>query len=97
MTDRERNRWNALWERLGDGRGAPGKAYARLVERYSEPHRAYHTFDHVVACLAEAPRVTGNILHDLHTAVLMREHGIDEILTEDRDFLSFSWVTVVSL
>ena len=48
-------------------------------------------------CLSEAPRVTGNIIHDLHAAVLMREHGIDEILTEDRDFLSFPWVRVVTL
>ena len=25
----------------------------------------------------------------------MREHGIDEIVTYDADFRSFSWVTVV--
>lgn len=42
--------------------------------------------------LDEAPRLAGNILHDFHTAVLMREHGIGEILTFDRDFLTFPWV-----
>ena len=28
---------------------------------------------------AEIPRLSGNILHDAHTAALMREHGIKEI------------------
>lgn len=51
----------------------------------------------IQACLSEAPRVSGNIIHDLHAAVIMREHGIEEMLTEDRDFLAFPWVRVVTL
>lgn len=49
------------------------------------------TVDH---CLAEAPRMNGNLLHDFHLAVLMREHGIKRILTEERDFLMFPWIEV---
>ena len=45
-------------------------------------------------CLSEAPRLAGNILHDLHNAVLMHEHGITDILTLDRDFRTFSWITI---
>ena len=45
-------------------------------------------------CLSEAPRLTGNILHDFHNAVLMREHGITQILTLDHDFRAFPWVTI---
>ena len=37
-------------------------------------------------------RLAGNILHDFHHAVLMREHGIRDILTLDRDFRTFPWV-----
>ena len=48
-------------------------------------------------CLAEAPRMQGNLLHDFHTAVLMREHGIKRIITEDRDFLMFPWIKVQRL
>jgi toxin-antitoxin system PIN domain toxin len=48
-------------------------------------------------CLAEAPRMQGNLLHDFHTAVLMREHGIERIITEDRDFLMFPWIEVQRL
>ena len=45
-------------------------------------------------CLHEAPRVTGNLFHDLRTAVIMREHGVDEVFTADIDFRSFPWVRV---
>jgi toxin-antitoxin system PIN domain toxin len=36
----------------------------------------------------------GNIFHDLHTAVLMREHGVAEIMTADADFRKFPFLTV---
>lgn len=44
--------------------------------------------------MEETPRLSGNILHDFHTAVLMREHGISEIVTFDRDFRTFPWITI---
>ena len=36
----------------------------------------------------------GNLFHDIHTATLMREHGIREIVTADTDFLQFRFLTV---
>lgn len=45
--------------------------------------------------LKELPHLRGAILHDLHTAVLMREHGISQICTRDRDFHRFPFLTVV--
>lgn len=36
---------------------------------------------------------TGNVFHDLHTAVLMREHGVNEIMTADTDFRKFAFLT----
>ncbi len=45
--------------------------------------------------LAELPQLRGNILHDAHTAVLMREHGIVKIVTRDTDFHRFQFVSVV--
>jgi toxin-antitoxin system PIN domain toxin len=47
------------------------------------------------ACLAEVPEARGNLMHDLHTAVLMREHGISRIVTRDRDFHRFTFLDVV--
>lgn len=36
----------------------------------------------------------GNLFHDIHTATLMREHGVPEIITADTDFLQFSFLRV---
>jgi len=42
------------------------------------------------------PRVAGNLVHDLHTAVLLKEHGIEEIRTADTDFHQFGFLRVVN-
>ena len=51
------------------------------------------------AILAQTARevhgLGGNILHDVHTSVLMREHGIRRIVTRDADFHRFPFVEVV--
>jgi predicted nucleic acid-binding protein len=45
--------------------------------------------------LRELPHLAGNILHDTHTAVLMREHGVRSICTRDADFHRFPFLEVV--
>ena len=45
--------------------------------------------------LSEYPQLRSSIMHDIHTAVLMREHGISRICTRDADFHRFSFLTVV--
>jgi len=45
--------------------------------------------------LAEVPDVAGNLVHDAHTAILMREHGIRRIYTHDLDFHRFPFLEVV--
>ena len=45
--------------------------------------------------LVEFPELRGNVMHDVHTAVLMREHGISRICTRDTDFYRFPFLTVV--
>ena len=49
----------------------------------------------LAASLADVPEARGNLLHDLHTAVLMREHGVSRIVTRDRDFHRFEHLDVV--
>lgn len=44
---------------------------------------------------AELPFLSGNVLHDAHTAILMREHGIRRICTHDTDFHRFPFLEVV--
>lgn len=45
--------------------------------------------------LHELPDLRGNVMHDLHTAVLMREHGISRIVTRDTDFIRFPFLSVI--
>jgi predicted metal-dependent HD superfamily phosphohydrolase len=52
-------RWCALWRRLG-ARSTPEPIYGEIVRCYGEPHRAYHTLDHIQECLLQFDQV-----HDL--------------------------------
>ena len=53
-----------------------------------------HT-DVVEQVLQEVPQLGGNVVHDAHTAILMREHGIRRIYTRDTDFHRFPFVEVI--
>jgi toxin-antitoxin system PIN domain toxin len=44
--------------------------------------------------LQEIPQLHGNILHDAHTAIVMREHGIQTIYSRDTHFNRFPFVEV---
>ena len=65
---------------------APGLAVLRPTERHAAV---------LGQTLAEMPELRGNLMHDLHTAVLMREHGISRICTRDADFHRFPFLTIV--
>jgi toxin-antitoxin system PIN domain toxin len=41
------------------------------------------------------PELRGNILHDVHTAALMKEHGRTTIYTRDTDFHRFPFLQVL--
>ena len=43
----------------------------------------------------EHPYISGNIVFDAHTAILMKEHGIETIYSRDADFHRFSSVKVI--
>jgi len=42
------------------------------------------------------PQVSGNKIHDAHTAAIMIEHGIREVRTTDADFRVFHQLTVTN-
>lgn len=44
---------------------------------------------------AQLPDLRGNPVHDMHTAVLMREHGVRQICTRDADFRRFPFLEVI--
>lgn len=60
-----------------------------LVE--TERHQAM-----VSEVLADLPDITGNLVFDAHTAILMKEHGIRTIYTRDSDFHRFTFLEVIN-
>lgn len=44
--------------------------------------------------MVEAGRATGNLAHDAHIAALLREHGVSEFWTTDRDFSRFPGIVL---
>lgn len=52
MTYCTEHRWRTLWKRIG-ARGEALRDHDDLVAYYTDPHRAYHTLDHIEQCLAE--------------------------------------------
>ena len=39
---------------------------------------------------------TGNLVHDAHIVALCLEHGVQELVTGDRDFARFAGLTIVN-
>lgn len=45
--------------------------------------------------LRDVPHLNGNVVHDAHTAILMKEHGIRRIYTRDTNFHRFPFLEVI--
>jgi uncharacterized protein len=83
-----RRPWNAAaaWEFVTALLGSPGLSVLVATQRHAEV---------AGEVLAELPHLAGNLLHDAHTAILMREHGIRRICTRDTDFNQLPFLEVV--
>jgi hypothetical protein len=51
--------------------------------------------EEVLAETVASLKVSGGFFHDVHTAVVMREHGIHRIVTRDAGFRRFPFLEVV--
>lgn len=83
-----RPRWSArtAWEFVAALLASPGLALLVPTQRHP---------DVAQEIISELPHLAGNLFHDAHTAILMREHGISRICTRDTDFNRFSFLEVV--
>lgn len=80
--------WRAIaaWEFVMALLASPGLAVLVPTQRHAEI---------AGQLIAELPYLAGNLVHDAHTAVLMREHGIRQICTRDTDFHRFPFLEVI--
>ena len=74
------------WSFISTLLSSPGLGVLAATERHAQI---------VTQVIGELPFLAGNILHDAHTAILMREHGIRRICTRDTDFHRFPFLEVV--
>jgi uncharacterized protein len=83
-----RRPWSApqAWEFVTALLASPGLGVLVATQRHA---------DVAGEVMLELPDLSGNLLHDAHTAILMREHGIARICTRDADFNRFPFLEVV--
>lgn len=83
-----RSPWSAAqaWHFIGEMLLSPGLSVLTATDRHAAV---------LAQTLQELPEISGNKMHDLHTAVLMREHGIKVIYTRDTDFHRFPFLEPV--
>jgi toxin-antitoxin system PIN domain toxin len=83
-----RQPWSApaAWQFLAAVLAAPGLGMLVPTERHGAV---------LETVVGELPHLAGNLIHELTTAVLMREHGIHRILTRDADFHRFPFLNAV--
>lgn len=80
-----RSPWTAAraWQFIEAVLASPGVAVLAATDRHH---------DVASETLKELPHLAGNLMHDAHTAILMREHGIKTIYTRDTDFHRFPFL-----
>ena len=80
-----RQPWSALaaWGFVKALLASPGLGLLTPTQRHAEVAEQVIT---------DLPHLAGNLLHDAHTAILMREHGIRRIATRDTDFHRFPFL-----
>ncbi len=76
----------AAWKFIDLLLASPGFSILVETERHADVAREV---------FAELPHLAGNVIHDAHTAVLLREHGIGRICTRDTDFARFPFLEMI--
>jgi predicted metal-dependent HD superfamily phosphohydrolase len=61
----------------------PGNLAARVSARYAEPHRRYHTWAHVLACLEARERITRAALPEVDLALLFHDAIYDPLAKDN--------------
>ena len=72
--------------------------FAKIQQLLLQPDVSFgatgDSFVEDLASASTAPDATGKLIHDAEIVALMKRHGVDRILTSDRDFLKFQGIAV---
>jgi predicted metal-dependent HD superfamily phosphohydrolase len=84
-------RWRATWRGLGVVT-LDDELYGVLIGRYSEPHRHYHTVQHLDECFARLDEARGlaERIHEVELALWFHD-AVYEVRNQDNEEQSASW------
>jgi predicted metal-dependent HD superfamily phosphohydrolase len=89
------------WTRAWTGVGATGdgaSVHAALLARYAEPHRAYHSRQHLTECLTAFEQVRSLAAHPAEVEVALWFHdAIYDLRRADNEALSADWAKAALL
>ena len=85
------DRWKAVWRELGAAT-VDEMLFHKLVASYSEPHRKYHTMQHLEECLAQLDRVRSEAERPAEVELALWFHdAIYDTLRKDNEKRSAEW------
>jgi predicted metal-dependent HD superfamily phosphohydrolase len=88
--------WQAMWRRLGV-ETADETLYHALSGRYTEPHRHYHTLQHLDECFAWMPAVTLLAVHPHEIELALWFHdAIYDVKRQDNEEKCAAWAKSVA-
>ena len=83
--------WQAMWSGLPALRPDP-ELHAQLLQRYAEPHRKYHSTEHLQACLKHFKRLRAQAEHPDEVLVALWFHDAVYVLgSSDNELHSAQW------
>lgn len=88
--------WQGAWRELGVA-SAPCAVHAELIRRYSEPHRAYHTLQHLAECLQWRQRFPAPVSMAAEIELALWFHdAIYDPVRHDNEERSANWLDQVA-
>jgi predicted metal-dependent HD superfamily phosphohydrolase len=93
---RDMARWQATWRALGATPDA--SLHAELLARYAEPHRAYHTQQHLAECLAlfDEHRLLAQRPAEVELALWFHD-AVYDVHRHDNEAVSAAWARAALL
>jgi len=90
-------RWHEMWKQLGAANPDP-KLHGELIARYSEPHRKYHTLQHLDECLEKLDGVRALADHPAEIELALWFHdAIYNVKRRDNEKKSADWARASAL
>jgi predicted metal-dependent HD superfamily phosphohydrolase len=84
-------RWHEMWKELGAANPDP-KLHGELIARYSEPHRKYHTMQHLDECFEKLDEIRSLARYPAEVELALWFHdAIYDVKRHDNEEKSADW------